>query len=110
MVGAKEAGGCVKTNSVTVSATAPGALFAAVKAILLTNCAKSGCHTGSIPAGGIDYTQDCQIVVNSARIKERAVDNFGNGQQMPPPPEAGLSQANRNAIINWVNAGGLYTN
>jgi len=109
-VGAKEAGGCVKTSSVTVSATAPGTLFAAVKAILLTNCAISGCHTGSAPAGGIDYTQDCQIVVNKTRIKERAVDNFGNSQQMPPPPEAGLSQANRNAITNWINAGGLHSN
>jgi hypothetical protein len=109
-VGAKEAGGCIKTASVTVNPTAPGTLFSAVKTIVNTNCTLAGCHTGSSPAGGINFTQDCQIVVNAARIKVRAVDNFGTGQQMPPPPSAGLSVSDRTAITNWVAAGGLYSN
>jgi hypothetical protein len=109
-VGAKESGGCVKTANITVNPTAAGPLFTAVKTILTANCAISGCHSGAIPTGGIDYTQNCQIVVNSARIKVRAVDNFGSGLQMPPPPTAGLSVADRTAITNWVNAGGLYSN
>ncbi|HLF46592.1 MAG TPA: hypothetical protein VI548_09215 [Chitinophagaceae bacterium] len=109
-VGAKETGGCVKTTSITVTATAAGPLFSAVRTILLANCAISGCHIGSTPTGGINYTQDCEIVVNKDRIKVRAVDNFGVGQQMPPPPSSGLSQADRNAIVNWINAGGLYSN
>ena len=109
-VGAKETGGCVRTASVAVNATASGAMFSAVKAILAANCALSGCHAGSTPTGGIDFSQNCQIVANSARIKVRAVDNFGTGQQMPPPPSAGLSAADRTAITNWVNAGGLYSN
>jgi hypothetical protein len=49
-------------------------------------------------------------VANSARIKVRAVDNFNTANQMPPPPAAGLSLADRNAITSWVNAGGLYSN
>ena len=109
-VGAKEAGGCIKTASVTINATAPGTLFAAVKTIINTNCTLSGCHSGSIPAGGIDFTQDCNIVANAARIKVRAVDSYNTVNQMPPPPSPGLSLADRNAITSWVNAGGLYTN
>ena len=109
-VGAKEAGGCVKTASVTVNATPAGSLFAAVKTIINTNCAISGCHAGATPTGGIDFTQECNIVANATRIKARAVDAFNTVNQMPPPPSAGLSQNDRNAITNWVNAGGLYTN
>lgn len=109
-IGAKESGGCVKTASITVSPIAAGSLFAAVKTIITTNCAISGCHTGASPTGGINFSQDCQIVDNSARIKERAVNSFGTGQQMPPPPNAGLSVTDRNAITNWVNAGGQYNN
>jgi hypothetical protein len=109
-VGAKESNGCVRTANVTVNATPPGTLFSSVKTIINTNCAISGCHAGAAPAGGINFTQDCQIVANAARIKVRAVDNFGTVNQMPPPPAAGLSLADRNAITAWVAAGGLYTN
>jgi hypothetical protein len=108
-VGAKEAGGCIKTANVTVTASAPGTLFAAVKTIISANCAISGCHSGSAPTGGLDFTQDCIIVANSSRIKLRAVDNFGTINQMPPPPSPGLSLSDRNAITNWVNAGGRYS-
>jgi len=109
-VGAKETGGCVKTTSVTVNPTPAGSLFSIVKPIINTNCAISGCHSGSAPTGGIDFTQDCNIVANASRIKARAVDAFNTVNQMPPPPSPGLSLNDRNAITNWVNAGGLYTN
>ena len=109
-VGAKETGGCIKTVTVTVNPAPQGTLFAAVKTIITANCALSGCHSGSAPTGGLDFTQNCVIVANSGRIKVRAVDNFNTANQMPPPPAIGLSLADRNAITNWVNAGGLYTN
>ncbi|TBR19982.1 MAG: hypothetical protein EPO57_01575 [Chitinophagaceae bacterium] len=109
-MGAKESGGCLKTANVTVSATPPGTLFSAVRAIISNNCTAGGCHSGAAPAGGIDFTIDCNIVANKARIKVRAVDNFGTPQQMPPPPNPGLSLADRTAIVNWINAGGLYSN
>ena len=109
-IGAKETGGCIKTTSVTVNPAPPGTFFAAVKTIITANCAISGCHSGPVPTGGLDFTLDCQIVANAARIKVRAVDNFGTINQMPPPPAPGLSVTDRNAITNWVAAGGLYTN
>jgi hypothetical protein len=109
-VSAKEAGGCVRTASVTVNAVAAGPLFSAVKTIIQSNCAVAGCHVPPTPTGGIDFTQDCNIVVNRDRIKVRAVDNFQTINQMPPPPAAGLNQANRDAIVNWINAGGQFNN
>ena len=109
-VGAKEAGGCIKTGTVTVSPTAAGAFFAAVKSIIQTNCAVTGCHVSPAPTGGIDFAVDCNIVVNRDRIKDRAVTSFGTPNQMPPPPNAGLSQTDRNAITNWINAGGQFSN
>lgn len=109
-VGAKEVGGCVRTASVTVAANPAGALFAAVKTVIIANCTTAGCHIGSNPAGGINFTIDCQIVTNGGRIKVRAVDNVGTGQQMPPPPAAGLSLVDRDKIVNWINAGGLFSN
>lgn len=109
-VGAKEGGGCVKTSSVTVSPRPEGPLFAAVKAIISVNCAVAGCHVPPVPTGGIDFTNQCNIIFNKDRIKVRAVDSWGTAFQMPPPPSPGLSLADRNAIMNWINAGGLYTN
>ncbi|HET6723494.1 MAG TPA: hypothetical protein VFH07_12130 [Chitinophagaceae bacterium] len=109
-IGAKETGGCIKTASVTVNPIPAGTLFAAVKTIITANCAISACHSGPTPTGGLDFTQDCIIVASAARIKVRAVDGVNTFNQMPPPPAVGLSVAERNAITNWVNAGGLYTN
>jgi len=108
-VGAKETGGCIKTTSVSVTATSPGTLFAPVKSIISANCAISGCHSGATPTGGLDFTQDCIIVANAARIKVRAVDQANTGNQMPQPPNPALSAANQQAITNWVNAGGRYS-
>lgn len=109
-VGAKESGGCVRTASVIINATAPGSLFAAVKTIIIANCTTAGCHAGATPQGGIDFTQDCQIVVNKARIKVRAVDQANTVNQMPQPPNAALSASNQTAITNWINAGGQFSN
>ena len=107
-VGAKETGGCVRTASVTVNPTAAGSLFATVKTILNANCAIAGCHTGPSAQNGINFSIDCQIVSNWDRIKARAVD--GNPTFMPPPPNAALSQANKDAITNWINAGHQFSN
>ncbi len=109
-MGAKETGGCVRTASITVNATAAGTLFAAVKVIINTNCTSAGCHSGAAPQGGMDFTQDCQIVANRDRIKVRAVDQANTSNQMPQPPNPALSVANQNAIVNWINAGGQFNN
>jgi len=110
---AKSAAGCTGTQSTTVVAKAasctgtPGPLFTAVKAILTTNCAVTGCHNGTQSP---NYTVDCTIVDYADLIKLRAVDQAGTGDQMPQPPRAPLSQSDRDKITAWINAGKLLTN
>lgn len=104
----KDVNGCTGTLSVTVSATAPGALFNDVKQVLASHCALSGCHVGPNPQNGLDWTNNCMIVNNALRIKARAVD--GNPSIMPPPPNPPLSAADKQKIVAWVNAGGQLNN
>lgn len=86
--------------------TTPGPLFTAVKTMMATNCAISGCHTGSNPASGLNFTNDNTIVTQKDRIKLRAVDQAGTANQMPQPPNAPLSSTDQKKITDWVNAGG----
>ncbi|HEY1115021.1 MAG TPA: hypothetical protein VGE66_15735 [Chitinophagaceae bacterium] len=104
----RNAASCMQTAAVTVAAAPAGALFSAVKAVLQTNCVT--CHNASNLNGGMNWAVDCNIVANSGRIKARAVDAHGTTQQMPPPPAAGLSAADRQKITDWIAAGGRYTN
>ena len=82
-------------------------LFLAVKAVLATNCAIPGCHSLPSPQNGLDFADDCTIVSQGLRIKARAVDAIPS--QMPPsgPP---LSTADKQKIIDWLNAGGKHNN
>src|SRR5688500_9464421 len=64
----------------------PGPLFTSVKSMMQTNCAISGCHVGSNPQAGLNFTVDATIVQQKDRIKVRAVDQAGTAQQMPQPP------------------------
>ena len=104
--GAKEAGGCVKTSTVSVPAAAAGPKFGDVKAIIQVNCAVAGCHAGTQAP---NFTVDCNIVANADLIKFRAVDQAGTPNQMPQPPRAALSQADRDKIVLWYNAGHRFT-
>ncbi|MFT3936713.1 MAG: hypothetical protein QM726_24015 [Chitinophagaceae bacterium] len=106
---AKNANGCTGTLSVTVVAKAaacegqtPGPKFTAVKAVITTNCAVTGCHNGTQSP---NYTVDCTIVDYADLIKTRAVDQAGTADQMPQPPRAALSQADRDKITAWITAG-----
>jgi uncharacterized membrane protein len=98
--GGSNTGGCSGT---------PGTKFTAVKAVLANNCALSGCHSGAAPQNGINFTDNCTIVAQAARIKLRAVDQAGTPNQMPPPPNLPLSTADRQKITDWVAAGGKLT-
>ena len=101
----RDANGCTTTGTAIVTQASAGALFNSVKSILATNCVS--CHGASNPTSGINYTDDCVIVAQAARIKARAVD--ANPSQMPPSGP-GLSAANRATIVNWINAGGKHNN
>lgn len=104
-VTAKDGTGCSKNTNVTVATAAAGPLFTAVKGVVTANCALSGCHSGSSPTGGINFTVDCNIVINKERIKARAID--GNPSIMPPT--GALPQADRDKITAWLTAGGKFT-
>lgn len=104
-VTAKDGLGCSKNTNVTVAAAAAGPLFTAVKGVVTANCALSGCHSGSSPTGGINFTVDCNIVINKERIKARAID--GNPSIMPPT--GSLPQADKDKITAWLTAGGKFT-
>jgi uncharacterized membrane protein len=95
-------------NSSVCSGTA-GTLFTAVKSIMETHCAVSGCHAGNNPQSGINLANNCTIVNQKDRIKVRSVDQAGTPSQMPPPPRAPLTTAERQAITNWIAAGGKFT-
>jgi hypothetical protein len=105
-IGAKDANGCVITNTATINVATAGTLFTSVKAVMLANCAFAGCHGGATPQSGINLSDDCTIVSKSARIKARAVD--GNPSIMPAA--GAISAADKQKITDWINAGGQNSN
>lgn len=100
---------CTKENGGGTSSGTPGPLFSAVKSMMQTNCAVSGCHVGSNPQNGLNFSIDNTIVAQKDRIKVRAVDNAGTPQQMPAPPNPPLSAADKKKITDWISAGGRLT-
>ncbi|MDZ4072493.1 MAG: cytochrome c [Sediminibacterium sp.] len=100
---AKDSEGCTKSGAVTVNSSPSGVLFAAVKAVINTNCVS--CHSGASAQGGISLSTDCNIVNASARIKARAVD--GNPSFMPQGGQ--LSATDKKKITDWITAGGKFT-
>lgn len=107
-VTAKDANNCTGTLTATVPGQPAGALFAAVRTMIQSNCAGAGCHSGSNPAGGHDWTKDCEIVAFKTNIKARAVDATSASTIMPPT--GALPATEKQKITDWINAGGLYTN
>ena len=103
---------CTKNNGEATTGNngvTPGPLFTAVKTMMATNCAISGCHAGSSPQNGLDFSNDNTIVAQKARIKIRAVDQAGTATQMPQPPKATLSSTDQKKITDWIDAGGRLT-
>ena len=92
------------TNPGGACSGTPGSLFTSVKTVLATNCALTGCHAGASPQNGLNFSDNCTIVAQSARIKARAVDHVPS--QMPPPPAAPLSDGDKKKITDWIAAGG----
>ncbi|MCB9056684.1 MAG: hypothetical protein H6549_12585 [Chitinophagales bacterium] len=100
---AKDANSCVGTTGAVVGNLPAGPLFSAVQSMMQTNCAP--CHNNTIQNGGMNWTIDCNIVTFKDRIKARAVD--ANPSSMPPTGLLPLSE--RQKIIDWINAGGKFT-
>ena len=101
---AKDVFGCENSSNATVGInTTAGPLFTNVKNLLAARCVS--CHSGPSPAGGRDWTQDCEIVNFSDRINQRAVII---GDMPPGGPQ--LTPAEKAIITNWITAGGKFTN
>lgn len=107
--GSNNGNGSGSGNGGGTGGTTPGALFTAVKSMMASNCAVSGCHAGSSPASGLNFSNDNTIVAQKDRIKVRAVDQAGTANQMPQPPNQPLSAADQKKITDWITAGGRLT-
>lgn len=81
----------------------PGPKFLAVKSLVTSSCASSGCHISPANSGGINFETNASIVSNGGRIKSQAVD------QGTMPPSGPLAAADKAIITNWINAGGKLT-
>jgi uncharacterized membrane protein len=66
-----------------------------------SKCVK--CHNNVFANGGVNFSIECNIVSNKARIKIRAVDEGSMS------PTGTLPLADKTTITNWMNAGGKYT-
>jgi hypothetical protein len=98
----KDGAGCEKTASISIPTVAAGPKFAAVKAMMQTNCAVTGCHNGSQSP---NFTVDCNIVNNADRIKARAIDSSPSVM----PPTGSVGQTDKDKITTWINAGKKFT-
>ncbi len=80
-----------------------------------SNCAKSGCHDAGTAAKGYVF-DNYQNIVKKDIIAGNAVNSkvyevlFENGKdQMPPPPNADLTAAQKALIGRWINEGAANT-
>ena len=89
--------------TVDPTGSTPGPKFSAVKTVITSSCALSGCHISPSNTGGINFESNAGIVSAGARIKARAVD-LGT-----MPPTGPLSAVDKAKITDWINAGGKIT-
>lgn len=95
----KDSEGCQTTLSVRIEHGNTGISYNnEIKAIITTNCAKSGCHDSG--AGLRDWTDFDKLKANAANIKSRTAN-----RQMPPDRQ--MSQAEIDKIGCWVDDGAL---
>jgi len=96
---AKTASGCTGTTSITINGYGPK--FFAVRTIINGYCGP--CHLNGAVSGGKNFDQDSDVVNSWDRIKIRAVD--GIPTFMPEAPNVPLTAADKQKIVDWVNAG-----
>lgn len=81
----------------------PGPKFLAVKGVISSSCALSGCHVSPSNTGGVNFESNQNIVDHASHINTRAVV-LGN-----MPPTGSLSAADKAKISDWISAGGKLT-
>jgi len=90
-------------NPVPNLAGTPGPKFLAVKSVITSSCALSGCHIAPSNMGGVNFETNANIVAHGAQIKDKAVDDG------TMPPGIPLSASDKAKITDWMNAGGRLT-
>ncbi len=96
--------GCVFDTLINIGYVQYGPLFKEVKEIMKKNCIS--CHGGFNPHAGLDFSNSCQIVQQSERIKQRSL----MGNPTPMPPLGLISDRERDVIQKWLDAGGKSSN
>lgn len=94
---AKNGSGCTGTLGITINGYGPK--FFAVRTIINGYCGP--CHLNASTSGGKNFDLDTDIVASWDRIKIRCVD--GAPSYMPQGGE--LTAADKQKIVDWVNAG-----
>jgi predicted CxxxxCH...CXXCH cytochrome family protein len=107
-IGAKDLNGCTSTKSVSVGIVTAGAKFSALKALVQTRCSGSNCHTNGQTQKGYNFDSDCNIVNQWSGIYESTITLKLNKMPMSPQPD--LTQAEKQVIIDWINAGHTFSN
>ncbi|MEO5947186.1 MAG: hypothetical protein ABIP79_10260 [Chitinophagaceae bacterium] len=103
-ISAKDANSCIGTTAnVQILNLPSGSLFNAVRTVLQNNCVN--CHNNTTTEGGMNWTVDCNIVTFKDRIQARAV----NGTPSSMPPTGLMPASERQKIVDWINAGGKFT-
>ena len=91
--------GCTDTAQLSILNYGPK--YALVKELVVGYCGP--CHRNGGMDGNMNFDTDINIINNWDRIKIRAVDNLPS--QMPPSPNFPLTNADKQKIMDWVNAG-----
>jgi hypothetical protein len=98
----KDDNGCIAESVITVDSIQQGAKFKAVFEILANRCGT--CHSGNNPHAGLNFTYICDVLNHWDRIAARAIQGIPS-----PMPQAGLIPiAERQKIVDWINAGHVY--
>jgi hypothetical protein len=99
-------GNCEKSITVNVPSLPAGTTFSAMKPLIQSKCALPTCHGGFQSPS---FTSDCSIVGNADRIQARSI---GASPTIMPPLSSGISltQAEKNLITAWINAGKGFVN
>ncbi|MFC0774153.1 hypothetical protein [Terrimonas alba] len=83
--------------------------------IISSNCTMSGCHDNITHADGVNLTSYANIkryvtAGNAGDSKLYKVIIKTDGDRMPPPPMAPLTQDQKDKIAKWINQGALNNN
>lgn len=107
-LGAKDVNGCTASVSVIVPGVAAGPTFSSLKILVQSRCSGSGCHTNGQTQKGYNFDTDCNIVKAWSGINGSCIT--GTLNKMPISPQPNLTTAEKQVIIDWINAGHGFSN